>query len=79
MKAATLPGSVTVTARAAKAISYGMSAEHNTMLSAVLQGEISNKCYFKPSWLRQGENAYSTSWRCIHGRLGGVLLKKSLY
>ena len=40
-----------MTARAAKVISYGMSAEHNTMLSAVLQGEVSisilNECYSK--------------------------------
>ena len=36
-----------MTARTAKAISCGMSAQHNTMLSAVLQGEVLNKCYSK--------------------------------
>ena len=40
-----------MTARAAKVISYGMSAEHNITLSAVLQGEVSisilNECYSK--------------------------------
>ena len=47
MEVATFPGSATIFAWAAKAVSYGMSAEHSTMLTAVLQGEVLDKCYSK--------------------------------